>query len=114
MILETSTGIPLSSDILSNYLQALINQFFKILPIWESKESTIDTYIRSLQSELMGCKELIIAINNDAQFLSLIAILQYLIDNPECENHVVKREVFRSISIINKLKSKYSSAAEVK
>jgi len=40
--------------------------------------------------------------------VSLLNILQYLIDNPECSLTVVKREVFRAISICNKLKAKYA------
>ena len=59
-------------------------------------------------AELIGCKELIAAIHEDPLFMSLISILQYLIDNPSCSVKVVKREVFRAISICNKLKARYA------
>lgn len=98
----------MNAVILDNYLSGLVNHFFKILPIKESGESTLDVYIRSLQSELLGCKELIEAIHNDALFLTLISILQYLIDTPSCDVPTVKREVFRAISICNKLQKKYA------
>lgn len=107
MMIQTKVGVPMDAAILSNYLSAMINNFFKILPIKESGERSLDTYMQSLQAELLGCKELVEAIHNDSLFLTLLSILQYLIDNPECEVAVVKREVFHAISICNKLKSKY-------
>lgn len=103
----------MDATVLSNYLRTLVNLFFKILPIKEKGESSLDTYMRSLQAELLGCKELIEAIHDDPSFLSLIAILQYLIDNPSCSVAVVKREVFRAISICNKLKARYANSSEV-
>ena len=109
MMIQTTVGVPMDAMVLNNYFRTLINLFFKILPIKESGESSLDTYMRSLQAELLGCKELIEAIHEDP----LIAILQYLIDNPSCEVSVVKREVFRAISICNKLKSRYAVPQEV-
>lgn len=108
MMMNTTAGVPMDATVLRNYFRALINLFFKILPIWESGESSLTVYMRSLQAELLGCKELIEAIHEDAQFLSLISILQYLIDTPSCDISVVKREVFRAISICNKLKARYA------
>lgn len=108
MMIPTKAGVPMDSEILGNYLSNLVNHFFKILPIKESGESSLDVYIRSLQAELLGCKELIEAIHNDALFLTLISILQYLIDAPSCDVPTVKREVFRAISICNKLRQKYA------
>ena len=46
-------------------------------------------------------------LHDDRDYVSLLAILQYLIDNPETSVHTVKREVFRAISICNKLRAKY-------
>lgn len=108
MMIPTTAGVPMDATVLNNYLHTLINLFFKILPIWESGESSLDTYMRSLQAELLGCKELIESIRDDPMFLSLISILQYLIDTPSCPIPVVKREVFKAISICNKLKVKYA------
>lgn len=113
MMIQTTVGVPMDATVLSNYFHTLVNLFFKILPIKESGESSLDTYMISLQAELLGCKELIEAIHDDPSFLSLIAILQYLIDNPSCSVTVVKREVFRAISICNKLKARYASSMGV-
>lgn len=109
MTLDTTAGIPVSKELLCNYFKNLVNLFFKILPIRENNEDSLIVYMKSLQIELLGCKELIISLKNDSNYLSLLSILQYLIDNPECEVYKVKREVFRAISICNKLKSKYLS-----
>ena len=108
MTIQTTAGVCMSAEMLSEYLRSLVNRFFKILPIRENGEVSLVTYMRSLQAELLGCKELIVAIHDDHMFVSLLNILQYLIDNPECSVVVVKREVFRAISICNKLKAKYA------
>lgn len=113
MMIQTTAGVPIDESIIRNYFCNLVNLFFKILPIWESGQESLTTYMRSLQIELIGCKEIIKAIQFDSMFLSLICILQYLIDHPSCEICVVKREVFRAISLCNKLKSRYSTSTEV-
>lgn len=109
MMVETTAGEPIESEILHNYFRKLVNHFFKILPIREQNEESLTTYMQSLQAELLGCKGLISAIQNDASYLTLLSILQYLIDNPECTVKEVKREVFRAISICNQLKAQYAS-----
>lgn len=80
--------------------------------MFESKEESLPTYLESLQIELLGCKELIVAINNDSYYLVLLSILQYFIDNPDASVRVVKREVFRAISICNRLKACYASEVD--
>lgn len=112
MMIQTKVGVPMDAIILNNYLCTLINLFFKILPIWENGERSLETYMRSLQAELLGCKRFVEAIHSDSLFLSLLSILQYLIDNPSLEVSTVKREVFRAISICNKLKARYAAVLD--
>lgn len=107
MMIETKVGVPMDAEMLANYFRTLINLLFKILPIKEANEPTLSTYISSLQAEVFGCNEFILAIRNDPMILTIISILQYLSDNPDCDVRVVKREVFRAISICNKLKARY-------
>lgn len=109
MIYETRMGLSVQSELLEKYFQYLVNQFFKILPIREDEEKTFSTYVQSLQAELVGCKEFVDLFNTDSRFLTLISILQYFISNPKCEVAVVRREVFKAISICNKLKDKFAS-----
>ena len=103
----TSVGEPVTSDLLRNYFRNLVNQFFKILPMRENEEKSLGVYMKSLQAELLGCKALIPEIRNNSLYLTLLSILQYLIDTPECAVSEVKREVFRAISICNKIKAVY-------
>ena len=89
------------------YVRNLVNRFFKILPLWEDQEESLPTYLESLLLELKGFNGLMYVINDDPDYVSLLAILQYLVDNPDTSVHTVKREVFRAISICNKLRAKY-------
>jgi hypothetical protein len=111
-VVETTKEIFLSKDIVFNYFSSLVNHFFKILPMFESKEESLSTYLESLQVELLGFEGLVVAINNDPYYLVLLSILQYFIDNPDASVKVVKREVFRAISICNRLKACYASEVE--
>jgi hypothetical protein len=97
-----------NKSLLGNYMRNLVNLIFKILPIRESDEPSLKTYMESLQAEVLGCECLIRTVESDPLLLSLAAILQYLIDNPEGSVLLFRREVFKAISICNKLKSKYA------
>ena len=104
----TSRGIELPDKVVRKYIKALIGQFYKILPIKESGEPSLDKYMESLQREMIGCKNLILALNNDELFLSLLAVLQYMIEN-DCDISTVKSEVFKAINICKKLQKKYGA-----
>lgn len=112
MMIQTTVGTAIDSAIVQKYFQSLVGYFFKILPIREKEESTLPVYMRSLQSELIGCKELIVDIQEEASFITLLSILQFLIDTPDCSIKDVKREVFKAISICNKLSDKYSGGGQ--
>ena len=106
---ETKIGVPMDAVMLEHYLGYLVDRFFKILPMWEAKESTLPVYMASLQAELIGCKEFILAVRNDALVVKLASILQYFIDHPELDPGEVRREVFGSISACNQLRVKYAT-----
>lgn len=107
MNFETAAGGRVDSAMVRNYFRNLVDRFFKILPVWESGDGSVAIYMESLRSELMGCRSLILAINSDGEYLSLISMLQDLIDHPEYEHDKVRRVVFNSISICNKLNARY-------
>lgn len=92
---------------LKNYMRGLIDRFFKILPMWEEGAGSLPEYLESLKMELIGFNGLIRKLDHDQDFISLVAMLQYLIDNPDTPDRKVKREIFRAISICNKLSSRY-------
>lgn len=104
---NTRYDICLPKGLVNNYCQNLINMFYKILPMKENGEETLGVYMEGLMFELVGAKSVMVALRHDALYLSLLSILQGMIDQPECEVAVVKREVFSAISICNKLKDRY-------
>lgn len=108
MTIKTSTGYELEQTLLHNYFNQLVNRFFKILPIRESEEQSLPIYVERLQRELLGCQSLIPEMRDDDLYLTLLSVLQYLIDHPTCPVREVRREVFGAINICNKLKSLYS------
>lgn len=90
-----------------NYFQYLVDHFFKILPMKEQHEDTLDKYLSSLQFELIGFERLFSETNCNSATITLLSILQNMIDNPDEDVSVIRREVFHAISICNKLKSMY-------
>lgn len=106
--MNTTNGYDIPKDLVGNYLGGLVNQFFKILPIKESGEPSLNEFMKSLQVELIGHKGLMEYLSYDSMYMTLLSILQYMIDN-DCDTHVVKREVFKAISICKKLRKKYCS-----
>lgn len=112
MIIETIKGVELDGAVINNYFRSLVNLFFKILPIWESGDGSVSTYMETLQSEVLGCRSLISTFNNDGRFLTLAAILQDLIDHPEYSHAKVRKTVFDAITVCNRLRASYFEEAE--
>lgn len=97
----------ISDEFFVNYIKFLTNKLFKILPIYEQAPSTLPNYLESLLVEVSGSHSIAHKIKYDANFLSLMAIIQYLIDN-KYSHSVCKREVFKAIEIVEKLQDKYT------
>lgn len=89
------------------YFLNLINAFYKILPMAENKEPTRNEYMLSLRCEMLGMRGLVESLGDNTGFLSLLSILTYFIDNPNCESAVVKREVFKAISICKHIAAEF-------
>ena len=75
----TITGQVVRNDLVKNYFHDLVNRFFKILPMRENGEESLQTYMRSLRVELIGGKGLIPELKVNSSYLTLMAILEYLI-----------------------------------
>ncbi len=102
---ETQTHTQLPPP-LSSYFSSLVNRFFKILPLKESSPETLPVYLESLQAELLGGEGAFPCLRDNADFTSLLFILQYLRDYPNCSVGVVKREVFRAIRMCNNISTR--------
>lgn len=107
MTINTSLGTPIDRELLHNYFKRLVNHIFKILPMRENNEETLFSYIESLQLELLGCQSFISQLKVDPDYLTILSILQYLIDRPDCSIRQVKREVFHAISLCDNLQKRF-------
>ena len=67
--MRTRYGTELPDQLLFHYLDTLVAQFYKILPMRESEEPTVKEFMSSLQVELIGVKGVIESLD-----LSLIHI----------------------------------------
>lgn len=109
---EIIPEVSVPERLVKNYFRSLVNCYFKILPIRESEaeceEKTAGVYLESLKAEMLGCGALLQEIQYDPVYMTLLSILQYFIDHPDCEIAQVKREVFRAIRICNKIAQKYA------
>lgn len=105
---STVLGDNIEAALLERYFSRLVNRFFKILPLREACEATLSAYLRSLQAELLGCKGFVPTLATDADFMVLLAILQFFVEHPESEIADVRREVFRAIRICKKLREIYT------
>lgn len=96
----------LSNTSLQNYYEFLIGKLFKILPMKEQNCSTLQSYLKSLQRELIGNSRLLYQLKDEPQFISLLNIIQFFIDE-EYNIEDCKSEVFRAISIVKDINKKY-------
>lgn len=94
-------------ELLANFFKTLVNRIFKILPMKENDDETLNVYCNSLQFELHGTARLIPDLGNNPRYLSLLSILENIKDYPETPVSVVRREVFNAISICNKIEQLY-------
>ena len=93
---------------IANRTDDLVGQFYKILPLKENGAKTLPKYINSLLREMLGMQGVVEDWQEDGRYLSLIGILQYYADHPECEVETVRSDVFKALNIIRQLQDKYS------
>ena len=94
---------------LENYLNSLIGKIYKLLPLRESSQGTFPIYLRGLRDELFGFTGVVSKFSYDPSYVSILAILQFLVDSPECPVEDVRREVFSMISLCKRLISKHTN-----
>lgn len=87
------------------FMEALTGKLFKILPLYE-EDADVIAYVDSLLIQLKGFSD-ISSLGLNIDYLNIVATLQGLaIELPKQDNHkVVKREVFKLISINRELVS---------
>lgn len=98
------------------YLSSLVDKTFKILPLHEEKNKGLEKYIQSLMFEMFGLQKIVIDLDVDSDFVSLVATLEALSqsDLVNCKSDFVKREVFKCINIIKRIQGKVLAVGEDK
>lgn len=107
--MTTKYGTDVSRKLIYNHTGELVGQFYKILPIKESGSDTFQLYVSSLLRQMLGAKELFLEWQEDSRIATLLDILQYMVDHPDCETGLVRSDVFRSINLIKQLQKKYNT-----
>lgn len=90
-----------------NYFKYMIGKIYKILPMSEEGCSTLVSYLESLKIEMLGSYSLYRQLMEEPQFMTALNIVEYLINNSDCEHEVCKREVFKAIRCIESVNKKY-------
>lgn len=88
----------ISDKTYKDYKGKLINNIYKILPMKEEKTDTINVYIESVLYELVGMEKVLY---EAGEICSIISVLENLITEQDLK--VVKREVFRAISLVKRM-----------
>lgn len=110
MMFYVKNGMQISKVSVENYLGSLVNKFFKILPMRENSEVSLQSYCDSLQRELIGFGSMVPSVGGDKIYVAILSVLQYFTDNIDSDElslSDVRSEVFHAISLCNKLKDIY-------
>lgn len=94
------------NEYFGNYFKFLINRVWKILPMKEENNKHLKGYMEGLQRELIGNMSLVEELKYDGFFITLLNKIEFLI-NEDCENGILRKEVFECIDIIEKISKKY-------
>lgn len=90
------------TDLYCNYINKLIDKFYKIIPLKESNCVTTNVYIDGLIIEISGFQEFIEHLNYDARILTILNILNY-IQNNELSHYEYRRQIFKCINFIKQI-----------
>lgn len=86
------------------YLNNTVNKVFKILPLYEEENSTLDSYVESLILELRGFVATYGSVGI-VEYISIISTLEGVqeIISEKDNQPTVKREVFKCIETIKRI-----------
>ena len=90
-------------EAVNNYLSALINKVYKILPMKEEQSETLHCYLTGLRHELVGCYQLHFELVDEPRFLAVVNIVKYLESN-DYDTATCTREVFKAINLIQDIR----------
>ena len=95
-----------NSSLFNSYLEVLKSRVFKILPLLEEKNEGVSKYIASLLFELSGLQHVVIDLEDNHLYLTLLATLEEIYSEITLDNYdasVLRSEILRSVGIVGKL-----------
>ncbi len=97
------------------YLNSLVGKIYKMLPMMEDGDITVNKYISSFVHELCGLAMIMGQCEHEKRMLlTIVCTLEPFICNQDCFSHdVYKREIFKCIDLVNKIIEKRMSIADL-
>lgn len=94
-----------NDNTISQYLETVIDKMFKILPLYEENNETLDVYIESLVFELTGFISKYGGMST-TDYISIMSTLEGIRITIKTEGNQpeVKREVFKCINVVIKIR----------
>ena len=94
---------------LNAYLQSLTGRIFKILPMKEQMLAGdgvyLDRYLATLSLEMQGASRTFLELQESAEYIALLNTVNGLCEDTPLP--FLKREVFKMLSLVDKLKAEY-------
>ena len=87
-----------------DFLDGLVGKVYKILPLSESDNSYLNDYLDSLLIQLNGAFATYPVLSKSDKYVSIVNTINFFSNN-KISHKQCKREVFKCIDIIGKLKS---------
>lgn len=87
---------------LHNFLRSLTDKIYKVLPMYESGDSGVFTYIERFIAELKGGMYTFPVLQSEGQYISVINNLNYIL-HCQCSVEECRRQTFDSISLVKKI-----------
>lgn len=97
-----------NNKMLLAYLNGLVGNVFKIIPLYEEENIGIKTYVESLLKGLFELEE-VIHIECHFEYITLLNTLKSVeteLSKLDSEHHIVRRESLKSIDIIKNMRRK--------
>lgn len=97
----------LPDEMLSDYINKMINKVWKMLPMREENIPTLPIYIEATLREFIAQKELIDCLKDNGNYIEILGIIEGLLKQHDFSAY--RSDVFRAVNLIKKLKSSLES-----
>lgn len=99
--MNTRYGVEVNNTAFNEYIDVVVGKIFKLLPLREEKNMTLDKYHSSLMADVLGNKTLF-ELEQEKDMICLLVSLEGLITIHDME--LYRGKVFECINLAKKLK----------